>query len=58
MAERRQHEPSALPPAVVDDQPTGDEFAATRMLGIVLIAALIFWGAVLGVAVWLVVVAR
>jgi hypothetical protein len=58
MAERRHYEPTALPRVVVDDQHSSDGFAAAHMLGLVLIAALIFWGAVLAAAFWLLIVAR
>jgi hypothetical protein len=58
MAERRHQEPPAQLRAVVDDQSASDEFGAARMLGLVLIAALIFWGGVLGAALWLLILAR
>jgi hypothetical protein len=58
MAERKHDPPFILTHPVVDEQPTSDEFAAARMLGVVLIAAIVCWGAVLGAAVWLVMAAR
>jgi hypothetical protein len=58
MAERRHYEPPARPRVVVDDQSSSDGFAAAHMLGLVLVAALIFWGALLVAAFWLLFVAR
>jgi hypothetical protein len=57
MAERsyaETHSPPRARPA--PDNPTAsDEFASARMLGLVLIAGIVFWGAVLGGALWLLV---